>query len=67
MLVLHAIAALTLAPTCDAAMRLCGCVCACVRACVRVPCGDLAGEDEFYRVMKYKGAHPLDVSSDEDD
>jgi len=25
------------------------------------------GEEEFYRVMKYKGAHPLDVSSDEDD
>jgi centrin-1 len=25
------------------------------------------GEDEFYRVMKHKGAHPLDVSSDEDE
>jgi hypothetical protein len=25
------------------------------------------GEEEFYRVMKYKGARPLDASSDEDD
>jgi hypothetical protein len=24
------------------------------------------GEEEFYRVMKYKGAQPLDLSSDED-